>query len=120
MQTPTTLRAVGLLLLVAVWTARAQDAAHVRSAVRAYQQAHDVEIVRELADFLAIPNLASDSVNIRRNARQLMTMLERRGIRPQLLETAGSPPAVFGELRTPGASKTVVFYAHYDGQPVDS
>src|SRR3954467_11363849 len=112
MQTPTTLRAVGLLLLVAVWTARAQDAAHVRSAVTAYQRAHDVEIVRELADFLAIPNLASDSVNIRRNAHRLVEMLERRGARTRLLEVPGSPPAVYGELRTPGAVKTVVFYAH--------
>jgi acetylornithine deacetylase/succinyl-diaminopimelate desuccinylase-like protein len=101
-------------------SAHAQDPARVRSAVRAYQQAHDVEIVRDLADFLAIPNLASDSVNIRLNARFIVTMLERRGIRAQLLESPGSPPAVFGELRSPSANRTVVFYAHYDGQPVDT
>src|SRR5207244_1372114 len=29
-------------------------------------------------------------------------------------------PPLFGELRTPGATRTVVFYAHYDGQPVDT
>ena len=98
----------------------AQDAARVRSAVKAHQQANDVHILRELVDLLAIPNLASDSVNIRRNARQLMQMLERRGVRAQLLETPGAPPAVYGELRTPGATRTIVFYAHYDGQPVDS
>lgn len=100
--------------------AYAQDPARVRSAVRAYQQAHDVEIVRELADLLAIPNLASDSVNIRRNARHIAQMLERRGIRAHLLETPGAPPAVYGELRAPNATRTVVFYAHYDGQPVDT
>jgi acetylornithine deacetylase/succinyl-diaminopimelate desuccinylase-like protein len=27
---------------------------------------------------------------------------------------------VFGELRAPGARRTVIFYAHYDGQPVDT
>lgn len=101
-------------------TAAAQDAGRVRAAVRAYQRANDVAIVRELAEFLAIPNRASDSVNIRRNARHIMQMLERRGVRAQLLETPGAPPAVFGELRTPGATRTVVFYAHYDGQPVDT
>src|SRR5437588_11482826 len=100
--------------------ARAQDAAGVRSAVRAYQQAHDVDVVHELADFLAIPNLANDSINIRRNARFIMQMLERRGARARLLEAPGSPPAVYGELRAPGATRTVVFYAHSDGQPVDS
>ena len=28
------------------------------------------------------------------------------------------PPAVYGEPAYPGATRTVVFYAHYDGQPV--
>jgi acetylornithine deacetylase/succinyl-diaminopimelate desuccinylase-like protein len=98
----------------------AQDPTRVRSGVRAYQQAHDVEIVRELAEFLAIPNLASDSINIRRNARHIVQMLERRGVRARLLETPNTPPAVYGELRTPGATRTIMFYAHYDGQPVDT
>lgn len=106
--------------LIGAPTTGAQDPARVRGAVRAYQQANDVAIVRELAELLAIPNRASDSINIRRNARHIMQMLERRGIRAQLLETPGAPPAVYGDLRTPGAARTVVFYAHYDGQPVDT
>jgi acetylornithine deacetylase/succinyl-diaminopimelate desuccinylase-like protein len=47
-------------------------------------------------------------------------MLRRRGAEARLLESPGSPPAVLGELRTAGARRTVVFYAHYDGQPVDT
>jgi acetylornithine deacetylase/succinyl-diaminopimelate desuccinylase-like protein len=35
-----------------------------------------------------------------------------------MLEGAG-PPAIFGELKTPGATRTIGFYAHYDGQPVE-
>jgi acetylornithine deacetylase/succinyl-diaminopimelate desuccinylase-like protein len=31
----------------------------------------------------------------------------------------GANPVVFGEIRTPGATRTIVFYAHYDGQPLD-
>lgn len=108
-----------LLLPLRADAQTARDADRVRSAVRTYQQSHDHEIVNQLAEFLAIPNLARDSVNIRRNASHIVTMLERRGIRAQLLETPGAPPAVFGELRTPGATRTIVFYAHYDGQPVD-
>jgi acetylornithine deacetylase/succinyl-diaminopimelate desuccinylase-like protein len=93
----------------------------LRSRVDAYRSAHDVEIVRELSDFLAIRNLASDSVNIRRNATHLLTLLSRRGIEGRLLESpTGGPPVVFGELRVPGATRTVMLYAHYDGQPVDS
>ena len=98
----------------------AQDPARVRAAVAAWRQAHDVEVLRELTELLAIPNLARDSLNIRRNARHIAAMLERRGARAQILETPGAPPAVLGELKTPGATRTVMFYAHYDGQPVDS
>src|SRR5262249_19708005 len=58
--------------------------------------------------------------NIRRNAAALLRMLERRGIAARLLEAPGSPPAVFGELPAPGATHTVVLYAHYDRQPVDT
>lgn len=116
-------RSRGMIMLVATLSAAAlgaQDPAQTRAAVAGYARAHDVDVVRELAEFLAIPNLASDSVNIRRNARHLLAMLQRRGIAARLLEAPGSPPAVFGELRTPGATRTMVFYAHYDGQPVDT
>ena len=105
------------LSLAYAQTSRADS---VRAAVRAYRVAHDVEIVRELSDLLAIPNLARDTANIRRNARHLAAMLDRRGLRARLLEAPGSPPAVYGELLTPGATRTIVFYAHYDGQAVDT
>jgi acetylornithine deacetylase/succinyl-diaminopimelate desuccinylase-like protein len=92
----------------------------LRARVSAWRAGQETAIVRELTELLAIPNLASDSVNIRRNAALLVGMLERRGIKARLLELPGSPPAVYGELLTPGAMRTVVFYAHYDGQPVDT
>ncbi len=111
-----------LLLLLGAAPAPAQprSGAGVRERVRAYRAANDHAILRELAELLAIPNLASDSANIRANARHLTAMLERRGLRARLLEAPGSPPAVYGELMTRGARRTIVFYAHYDGQPVDS
>ena len=31
----------------------------------------------------------------------------------------GANPVVFGEIKAPGATRTIVFYAHYDGQPLD-
>jgi len=93
--------------------------AQVRAAARRHREAHEAAIAREFATLLAIPNVASDSVNIRRNAAALIEMLSRRGVTARTLEAAG-PPAVYAELRTPGAVRTVVFYAHYDGQPVDT
>ena len=93
----------------------------LRAAVARYRAAHEAEILREFAGLLAIPNLASDSVNIRRNAEAVSALMVRRGIAVRLLESpAGGPPVVYGTLSTPGATRTVVLYAHYDGQPVES
>ena len=49
-------------------------------------------------------------------------MMTKRGIQKvQLLtaKTPGVPAAVYGEVTVPGAKQTVIFYAHYDGQPVN-
>ncbi|HEV8597748.1 MAG TPA: M20/M25/M40 family metallo-hydrolase [Gemmatimonadales bacterium] len=106
-----------LLLLLAV--VQPADTS-LRSRIAAWRSVHESEVIREYVELLRIPNLASDSANIRRNAAALVRMLERRGIAAQLLEAPGSAPAVYGELPTPGAARTVVLYAHYDGQPVDT
>lgn len=90
-----------------------------REAARSYREANEAAILREYTALLSLPNVASDSVNIRRNAAALMEMLRRRGATTQLLEVPGGPPSVYGELAVPGATRTIVLYAHYDGQPVD-
>jgi len=48
-------------------------------------------------------------------------MMDQRGIKSELLHgtTAGVNPAVYGEIKVPGATRTIAFYAHYDGQPVN-
>ena len=88
-------------------------------AVRRYRVDHERDILRELVGLLSVPNLASDTPNIERNAAALTEMLQRRDVATKLLRVQGAPPVVFGELKAKGAKKTIVFYAHYDGQPVD-
>lgn len=95
--------------------------AAARAAARVYREQHEGAILTEFAELLSLPNLASDSVNIRRNADFLLRMLGARGFaNTKLLTVPGGPPAVYGELMQPGATKTLVLYAHYDGQPVDA
>jgi acetylornithine deacetylase/succinyl-diaminopimelate desuccinylase-like protein len=89
------------------------------AAARAHGAAHEQAIVRELRDLLALPNVASNHADIRRNAKALVAMLERRGIAARVLETPGAPVSVYGGLETPGATTTLLFYAHFDGQPVE-
>ncbi|MDX2153784.1 MAG: M20/M25/M40 family metallo-hydrolase [Bryobacteraceae bacterium] len=106
-------RLVTLLALAAI----AANAADL-NAVRKWRAANEHAILREFADLLAIPNIARDTANIRRNAALLTRMLERRGAQTRLLEVEGAPPVVYGEILVPGAKRTLLFYAHYDGQPV--
>lgn len=119
-------RALGIVSLALVLLApagarqqREPDPQAVRAQVRAYRQRHDAAIVRTLAEFLSLPNVASDREKIEENARWILREFERRGIRGELLRVGDSPPVVYGELVVPGARRTVVFYVHYDGQPVD-
>jgi len=111
-----------ILLATLVMLLPAGQGAHPQNplwqAVRDYRQQHEADIVREFVELLAIPNVASDRENIGRNAEFLKVQLERRGFAVRLMETAGNP-VVFGELPAPGAKQTLLFYIHYDGQPVD-
>jgi acetylornithine deacetylase/succinyl-diaminopimelate desuccinylase-like protein len=91
----------------------------LRKAIQSWVAAHQRHVVGELVDLLAIPNVAADRQNIRRNAEHLRGLLERRGFTAEVLETDGNP-LVHGELAVPGAARTVLFYSHYDGQPVDA
>ena len=117
------LRRATLASLALTATLHAQGAtigADARAKARDYRQQNEAEILNEFSDLLALPNLASDSVGIRRNADHLLAMLAKRGFsNTRLLTVPGGPPAVYGELPSPGATRTLVLYAHYDGQPLD-
>jgi acetylornithine deacetylase/succinyl-diaminopimelate desuccinylase-like protein len=93
----------------------------VAQTVRDYRRAHEREIVDEFTRLLAIPNVAADKENIRRNGQFILEMMQRRGLNPQLLEAKSkeTPPAVYGEWKVPGTTNAIILYAHYDGQPVD-
>jgi acetylornithine deacetylase/succinyl-diaminopimelate desuccinylase-like protein len=116
--------AAALLLTLSAFhvvpTARAEEsAASLRDEVRAWRVAHERVVVRELADLLALPNVATDVADIEKNAEHLEGMLRSRGFAVRRLSAGpGTPPSVYGELQVTGATRTVVFYAHFDGQPV--
>ncbi|MEK7726850.1 MAG: M20/M25/M40 family metallo-hydrolase [candidate division KSB1 bacterium] len=111
--------ALTALLINPTANAGAPSAKELRAKVRAYRVAHETQIMQEFITLLAIPNVASDTENIRKNAEHIVALLQRRGIKTQLLQAENSPPVVYGELLTPGAQRTLVVYVHYDGQPVD-
>jgi acetylornithine deacetylase/succinyl-diaminopimelate desuccinylase-like protein len=89
--------------------------------VREYRRANERRLLTEFTTLLSVPNVASDTENIRKNAALIMEMMKQRGLDPRLLEasTPNTPPAVYAEWKTPGAQRTILLYAHYDGQPTD-
>ncbi|MBU1823612.1 MAG: M20/M25/M40 family metallo-hydrolase [Alphaproteobacteria bacterium] len=96
-------------------------AAAIASAPAAAQPAMlDAATMEEYIAFLSLPNDAANPDDALTNAHFVQAMMKRRGIASELLYDIDrkAPPAVFGEVKTPGATRTIVFYAHYDGQPV--
>jgi len=91
-------------------------------AAHTYTAARHAELTQQFEQFLSIPNVAADPTSLRKNADFLVAQLQQRGAEARLLTAPGlpatTPPVVFGEIKTPGARRTIVFYAHYDGQPV--
>ena len=91
--------------------------------IRAYRQQHQNGWMDNFISLLSIPNIASVSSDMQLNAARIMQLMQERDIQHvQLLypTTKSAPPAVYGEVLVPGATQTIFFYAHYDGQPVDS
>ena len=107
-----------IIALLAAFSAQSQSALQ---RIRQYRQAHETALMDEYQRFVSIPNVSADSAAIRKNAAFILQMMQNRGISGTLLEgpVPGKNPAVFGEINVPGAKKTIIFYAHYDGQPVN-
>ncbi len=115
---------VVLFLTIPLLQLRAQEhlspaTSVLQDKIGSYRKAHSIDIIKEFEDLLSIPNVAANSSDTRKNAELILRMLGRRGIKGRLLLVDDAPPAVFAELNSPGASKTIAVYAHYDGQPVD-
>ncbi len=110
------------LRVVALFVALALSGAAQLSpgiAARQWREAHERRILDEFFELLRIPNTGQDPAAMRRNAEAIARMFERRGAAVRLLEIEGAPPVVYAEVLRPDAEETLVFYAHYDGQPVD-
>jgi acetylornithine deacetylase/succinyl-diaminopimelate desuccinylase-like protein len=93
------------------------DSRDVLARVEAEKQAY----LEELEDFLRIPSISTDpdyASDVWRASEFVLDKLRAAGLTAERIETAGHP-LVYGEwLGAPG-KPTVLFYGHYDVQPVD-
>ncbi len=109
----------GALFLTLLATPAAARTVSPAAAAREWRVRHEREIVAEFDSLLAIPDLAKTPDGLQRNADAIAAMLRRRGVRTRVVSVPGGASVVIGALDTPGAKRTLGFYAHYDGQPVD-
>jgi acetylornithine deacetylase/succinyl-diaminopimelate desuccinylase-like protein len=116
-----------MVLLISPWSsAAAQKEAgkkgvskkELLNRVRQHRKSHEHEIIGEFIELLSIPNVSADKKNVRKNALFITSLMKKHGVDARVLETRGNP-VVYGELNAPGATRTLLFYVHYDGQPVD-
>lgn len=74
--------------------------------------------IKEHREFIGIPNDANYPEDMNRNVSWLKEAFSKRGFATKILET-GSIPLVFAEKTMLANQPAVLFYLHYDGQPVD-
>ena len=90
-------------------------------AVNDYRFSQERKWMEEYMNFLTLPNVYGDTAGIYKNASFIEGLLRNCGLKPELLtvDKPLSSPVVYAEAITPGATQTIAFYAHYDGQPVN-
>jgi len=107
-----------VMIATALLLASTGHSGELKPAVDGWRLAHEAEIVGRLEALTRMRSIAADPAATATAAASLKSELERRGFSAELLSVPGAPPVVYGALATPGAKRTAVFYAHYDGQPV--
>jgi len=89
---------------------------------RSYAQEHHARFLEELKALVRIPSISAVPAHrddVRAAAQWLLDHLRGLGFDSELIPIEGGHPMVYGEwLRAPGRP-TVLFYGHYDVQPVD-
>jgi len=95
--------------------------AQSKEQIQSYYQKNEYTLLREYFEFLKLPNTFNDPEQLKVNAQFIADMLGKAGIKSKMLydKEKKSIPAVYGEVLNPKATKTIIFYAHYDGQPVN-
>ncbi|MBP6447555.1 MAG: M20/M25/M40 family metallo-hydrolase [Saprospiraceae bacterium] len=87
----------------------------------AFCDKNEYALMSEYFEFLKLPNTFNDRQMLDVNANFILGMLKKAGIQGRLMydKNKKSVPAVYGEYIHSPQATTIIFYAHYDGQPVN-
>jgi acetylornithine deacetylase/succinyl-diaminopimelate desuccinylase-like protein len=77
-----------------------------------------VAVFPEYFELLSMPSDSINPADIQKNAAWLVKAFERRGFHAQELDNAGKPLVFASFDGNTGNRPTILFYIHFDGQPV--
>lgn len=81
----------------------------------AYVDENGDRFLDQLKKLCSQPSIAAQGVGTRETANIVLDMLEGIGADARLIEVAGAPPVVYGEIGQ--GKQTLIIYDHYDVQP---
>jgi acetylornithine deacetylase/succinyl-diaminopimelate desuccinylase-like protein len=81
----------------------------------AYVDEHGDPFLDQLKELCSQPSIAAQGVGMAETAQLVLRMLQALGANARLIEVAGGPPVVYGEIGE--GEKTLIIYDHYDVQP---
>src|SRR5437870_10862680 len=74
-------------------------------------------MVESFVEFLRLESVSQEPEKVRATGEWLAAAMRARGLAGRVLETGGNP-AVYGERRVAGATRTLLLYCHYDTKPI--
>ena len=77
-------------------------------------------LVNDLCILIQQPSVSAKNQGIKKCANLVKNTLKKSGIKAEILSTKNYPPIVYGEIKSKNnPHKTLLFYNHYDVQPVE-
>jgi len=77
-------------------------------------------LVSDLQTMIRQPSVSAKNQGIEQCAVLVSRLLKKAGVSPQILRLQGVAPLVYGEVKSKkNPNKTLLFYNHYDVQPVE-
>ena len=77
-------------------------------------------LIKDLCVLIRQPSVSAKNHGIKKCANLVKSILQKSGINAVILNMKDYPPIVYGEVKSKkNPNKTLLFYNHYDVQPVD-
>ena len=86
--------------------------------VRRYVEKNKDDIISDLRNLVKHPSISAQNVGIDECALALNSIMKDAGIESSIIRIENGNPIVYGEVKG-SSDKTLLFYSHYDVQPVE-